>query len=124
MFEIEFYEDKHGRQPVKELLIELRDKAKASKDARIQYQKILTYIRALENFGTRLGEPQVKHIDGSLWELRPLAHRIFFFYWQDNKFVWLHHFVKKSQKTPPKEIETATRNLKDFLERKKNNEKQ
>ena len=124
MFEIEFYEDRHGRQPVKELLIELRDKAKSSKDARIQYQKILTYLRALESFGTRLGEPQVKHIDGSLWELRPLAHRIFFFYWQDDKFVLLHHFVKKSQKTPPKEIEMATHNLKDFLERKKNNEKQ
>lgn len=80
MFEVEFYEDKRGKQPVKEALIELRDKAQTSKDARIQYQKILTHIRVLEAFGTRIGEPQVKHIDGSLWELRPLAHRIFFFY--------------------------------------------
>jgi len=79
MFEVEFYEDRHGKQPVKEILIELRDKAHTSKDARIQYQKILTHIRALEIFGTRVGEPQVKHIDGNLWELRPLAHRIFFF---------------------------------------------
>ena len=124
MFEIEFYEDRHGRQPVKELLIELRDKAQSSKDARIQYQKILTYIRALESFGSRLGEPQVKHIDGSLWELRPLAHRIFFCYWQNNKFVLLHHFVKKSQKTPPKEIEIARKHLQDFLERKKHDGKQ
>jgi phage-related protein len=122
MFEVEFYEDKRGNQPVKEALIELRDKAQTSKDARIQYQKILTHIRALEAFGTRIGEPQVKHIDGSLWELRPLAHRIFFFYWRDNTFVLLHHFVKKSQKTPAKEIEKATLNLKDFLERKKQND--
>jgi phage-related protein len=122
MFEVEFYEDKRGKQPVKEALIELRDKAQTSKDARIQYQKILAHIKALESFGTRIGEPQIKHIDGSLWELRPLAHRIFFFYWRDNTFVLLHHFVKKSQKTPPKEIEKATLNLKDFLERNTQND--
>ncbi len=124
MFEVEFYEDRHGEQPVKQVLIELRDKAQTSKDARIQYQKILTYIRALETFGTRIGEPQVKHIDGNLWELRPLAHRIFFFYWRDDKFILLHHFIKKSRKTPPKEIEQAAHNMKDFLERKNRHEKQ
>ena len=124
MFEVEFYEDRHGEQPVKQVLIELRDKAQTSKDARIQYQKILTYIRALETFGTRIGEPQVKHIDGNLWELRPLAHRIFFFYWCDDTFILLHHFIKKSGKTPPKEIEQAAHNMKDFLERKNRNEKQ
>jgi len=121
MFEVEFYEDRHGKQPVREVLNELRDKAQTSKDARIQYQKILTYIRVLEAYGTRVGEPQVKHIDGNLWELRPLAHRIFFFYWRDNRFILLHHFIKRSQKTPPKEIEKATQNMKDFLERKKRN---
>ena len=78
MFEIEFYEDIHGSQPVKEVLIELRDKAKTSKDARIQYHKILAYIKSLQIYGTRIGEPQVKHIEGNLWELRPLSHRIFF----------------------------------------------
>ena len=117
MYQVEFYEDKNGSQPVKEVLIELRDRAGTSKDARIQYQKILTYIRALETYGTRIGEPQIKHLDGNLWELRPLAHRILFFYWRDNKFVLLHHFIKKTRKTPVKEIEHATRNMKDFLER-------
>lgn len=117
MFDVEFYEDKHGRQPVKEVLIELRDRARNSKDARIQYEKILSHIRALENYGTRVGEPKVKHIDGALWELRPLAHRVFFFHWQDGKFVLLHHFIKKSQKTPVREIEQARSNMRDFLER-------
>lgn len=37
-----------------------------------------------------------------------------FFYWKDNKFVLLHHFIKKSQKTPPKEISKTKSNLKDF----------
>jgi len=124
MFEVEFYENKRGEQPVKEVLIELRDKALTSKDARIQYEKILTHIRALETFGTRAGEPWVKHINGNLWELRPLAHRIFFFYWRNNKFILLHHFVKKSQKTPPKEIEKASKNMKDFLERQDQDDQQ
>lgn len=117
MFEVDFYEDRQGKQPVKEILLGLRDKARISKDARIQYEKILTHIRALETYGTRIGEPQVKHIDGSLWELRPLSHRILFFYWRDKKFILLHHFVKKTSKTPPKELDRARRNLKDFLER-------
>ncbi len=117
MFEVEFYEDSRGCQPVKEMLSELRDKARTSKDARIQFEKILAHIRALENYGTRMGEPKVKHIDGALWELRPLAHRVLFFHWQANKFVLLHHFVKKTQKTPAREIERARSNMRDFLER-------
>jgi phage-related protein len=117
MFEVEFYEDRHGRQPIKNVLLELRDQARSSKDARIQYEKILTHIRALETYGTRIGEPHVKHIDDDLWELRSLSHRILFFNWRDNKIILLQHFVKKTQKTPVKEIDQARRNLKDFLER-------
>lgn len=79
----------------------------------------MTHIKALETYGIRIGEPQVKHLDGNLWELRPLSHRIIFFYWKDNKFILLHHFVKKTQKTPQREIEQAAKNLKDFLERSK-----
>ena len=117
MFEVHFYKDNQGRQPIKDLLIDLRNNAHKNKDARIQYQKALAYIRSLEEYGTRIGEPIVKHIKGDLWELRPMAHRIFFFYWQDNKFILLHHFVKKTNKTPPKEIKQAERNMKDFKER-------
>jgi len=120
MFEIEFYEDSRGRQPVKDFLLELRKKAATSKDARVQLNKITSHLILLETQGTRGGEPEVKHIEGRLWELRPLSHRIFFFYWQDNKFVLLHHFVKKTQKTPTKEIEKALRNMSDFLERTSN----
>lgn len=31
--------------------------------------------------------------------------------------VLLHYFIKKSQKTPKKEIDQARKNLRDFLER-------
>jgi len=36
---------------------------------------------------------------------------------KDDKFVLLHHFVKKTRKTPLREIETARAKLKDFIER-------
>jgi phage-related protein len=117
MFEVHFYEDGRGEQPIKNLLDNLRDKAHTSKDARIQYEKILTYIRSLQKHGTRIGEPVVKHITGDIWELRPLSHRVLFFYWKDNKFILLHHFIKKTNKTPPKEIKQAERNMADHKER-------
>jgi len=117
LFEVEFYEDSHGRQPVKEVLLELRNKARTSKDMRIQYEKVLASIKALETYGTRVGEPHIKHIDGDIWELRPMSHRILFFYWRDKKFILLHHFVKKTRKIPVREIDRALRNKKDFTER-------
>ena len=117
MFDVDFYEDAQGRQPVKEILLELRDKAQTSKDMRIQYQKVLICIRALETYGTRAGEPYIKHIDGDIWELRPQPRRVLFFYWRDNKFILLHHFVKKTRKTPVEEIGRAKRNMNDFIKR-------
>jgi len=117
MFEVKFYRDRNGKSEIVEYLDELKAKGETSKNERINRDKILAYIGALEKYGTRIGRPIVKHIDGSIWELRPLANRIFFFYWKDNKFVLLHHFIKKTQKTPLREIETARANLKDFIER-------
>ena len=85
MFELEFYEDRRGAVEIADYLDELQEKAKTSKEARINRRKILAYMAALQESGTRLGEP----------------------------------FVKKSQKTPKKEIEKAKRNRDDWLERNK-----
>ena len=78
---------------------------------------IRDYIKALSEYGTMIGEPYIKHIDGEIWELRPLKNRFLYAYYKDNKFIVLHHFIKKTQKTPKHEIEQAKRNLKDYLER-------
>jgi phage-related protein len=119
MFEVEFYEDRNGKEPVKDFIIELQAKGKTSKNERVRSEKILTYIRVLQEYGTRAGEPFLKHIDGDIWELRPLRDRIFFSYFKANIFIMLHHFIKKSPKTPKKEIEQAKRNLADYLERRR-----
>lgn len=117
MYELEFYQDKNGKSEIVEMLDELGKNARNNKSDRINRDKILSYMGALAKYGTRIGQPMIKHIDGSIWELRPLSNRIFFFHWKDNKFVLLHHFVKKSQKTPMREIQQARNKLKDFLER-------
>ncbi len=117
MYEIVFYRSRNGESEIEKFLDELAEKAKTSKTDRINRMKILSYLNALSKYGTRVGQPVVKHIEGSIWELRPLSNRIFFFYWKDNRFVLLHHFTKKSQKTPARELKQARMKLKDFLER-------
>ncbi len=119
MYEVIFYKDKNGISEIENYLNDLGEKGKTSKTDRINHTKILSYLVALSRYGTRVGSPTVKHIEGDIWELRPLKHRIFLFYWKDNKFVLLHHFIKKSQKTPSKEIKKAKINLEDFIERSK-----
>lgn len=119
MYEVIFYRDKSGKSEVEDYIRELSKKSETSKTDRTNFTKILSYLNSLSAYGTRIGKPVVKHITEDIWELRPLSNRIFFFYWEDNKFVLLHHFIKKSQKTPKKEIETAKRHRDDFLERSK-----
>ncbi len=119
MFKVIMYQDRQGRSTVKEYYKELEKKAQTSKDERVRLKKFIEYIAILRQYGTRIGQPMVKHIDGDIWELRPINNRIFFFYWKDDIFVLLHHFVKKTNKTPAREIEQAKRNLNDFIERTK-----
>ena len=119
MYAIEFYEDAKGRKPVREYIRELAQKK--DKDSRIKADKIRDYIKALRKYGKALGEPHIKHLDGEIWELRPLQDRILFAAWHGNSFLLISHFVKKSQKTPPREIEKAKRLLKDFIGRSMDN---
>jgi phage-related protein len=56
-------------------------------------------------------------LEGDIWELRPLRDRIFFAGIKGGKYVLLHHYFKKTQKTPRREIEKAKREWEDFKER-------
>lgn len=115
MYKIYFYKDMNGRQPISEYLLEL---ARCNdKDSRIKLNKIRDYIKALSQFGLKLGEPYIKHLDGDIWELRPIRDRILFVAWHEEGFILLHQFLKQTQKTPSREIEQAKREYKDILER-------
>ena len=64
----------------------------------------------------------VKHIEGDIWELRPLRDRIFFFFWKDNTYILVHRFVcKKTQKTPKSEIKQANKKMLEYLKRSEEN---
>jgi len=117
LFNIVFYANKRGDQPVKEYIDLLKKKADTDKNSRIKLKKIYAYLSILERNGTRAKIKYIKYLEDGIWEIRPLANRILFFYWQNDTFVLLHHFKKRSRKTPRKEIEQAKRNRNDFLER-------
>lgn len=117
MYQIAFYRDRQGRQAVVEFLDELRNNSAHSKDARINFNKISLYLEVLERKGTRAGLPYVKHLEGDLWELRPLKKRILFAHWHTDTFVILHLFEKRTMRAPRREIEKALIYYKDFSER-------
>ena len=108
MYEIEFYEKENGESDVWNFLEELREKSNSSKDSRIQYKQLMLHIQLLQNNGTRLPNNITKHIEEDIWELRP----------GNDTFVLLHHFRKKTQKTPKREIEKAKSERDDYLFRK------
>mgnify|MGYP003301221275 CR=1 FL=1 len=55
-----------------------------------------------------------------IWDFRPGNNRIFYFFCDDNSFVLLHSFRKKTQKTPRREISKAKSERDDYLSRKDN----
>ena len=115
MYKIYFYKDKNGNEPVAEYIMKLSNKK--DKENRIKLNKIRDYIKFLSDYGIQAGEPYLKHLDGDIWELRPLRDRILFVGWKNGSFVLLHQFMKKTQKTPKREIEKAKRELSDLIER-------
>ena len=115
MYKVRFYKDEDGNQPVLEYIKELGKTN--GKDARVKLKKILDYINVLEERGKAAGEPYMKNLGDDIWELRPLRDRIFFVAWDGGSFVLLHHFQKKTQKTPKREIEKAKKEYDDLRER-------
>ena len=115
MHEILFYRDRNGIAPVYEYLKELN--IKSDKSSRIKAGKVSDYITRLSEEGTFAGLPYVKHIEGDIWELRPLRDKIFFVAWYNGSYVLLHQFRKETQKTPSREIEKARREYEDLKER-------
>ena len=121
MYTVEFYETQDGECQVWDFLEGLRIKAASNKDARIQHKQASLYIELLQQNGTHMNENITKHLEDGIWELRPGNNRVFYFFFQDDIFVLLHQFRKKSQKTPKRDIEKAKRVRVDYLYRKENN---
>lgn len=112
-FEAEFYETIDGKQPAKEFLLTLDTKMRA---------KMTNIISILQDNGYELREPYSKHLSEGIFELRAKVGsditRVLYFFYIDRKIVLTNGFVKKTQKTPPQEIERAKRYRADYLKRK------
>jgi phage-related protein len=111
LYKIRFYCDARNHEPVKEFIKNLS--TKQDKDSKINFNKIVAYIQILRAHGATVGLPTLRHLEGDIWELRPIDNRILFAAWDGEKFILLHHFLKQTQKTPPLEIETAKRRLEE-----------
>lgn len=85
--------------------------------------KVIKYIKFLKDSDGYLDEPYSKHINGKIRELRvdfsKNRHRIFYFTFIGKKIILLSAFLKKTSKTPQKEIKKAINNYQDFLTNKK-----
>ena len=118
MFNIEFYRTADGSSDIEDFLDDLQKRAATNKDARIQHKQVAQYIQFLEDYGTRLGENVTKHLEEDIWELRPGNNRVLFFFFENDTFVLLHHFRKKTRKAPHREIERAKAERNDWKARK------
>lgn len=71
-------------------------------------------------FGSNLGPPHTQPISTGLFELRLKSKegiaRVFYCTKIGKRIVMLHVFIKKSQKTPRKELKLATNRMKEVLE--------
>lgn len=79
--------------------------------------RFIRYAERMEVFGPDLGMPHTRAMKNGLFELRLKAAegigRVFYCTLSGRRIVMLHQFVKKSQKTPPKELEIARRRMKE-----------
>lgn len=84
-------------------------------DIRAKFARI---VQLIEDHGLeRVREPYVKHLDGSLWEMRMKGKdgiaRAAYVTATGQRVVVVHVFCKKTQKTPRREIEHALRRAKE-----------
>jgi len=74
----------------------------------------------MHKFDSNLGMPHTKPIEGGLFELRVKSKegiaRVFFCTKIGKKIIMLHSFVKKSQKTPKKELKIAKTRMSEVLQ--------
>ena len=79
--------------------------------------RYLRYTDRMEIHGPDLGMPHTRAVGNGLFELRLKASegiaRVFYCTAVEKRIVILHQFIKKTQKTPPKELALARRLMKE-----------
>lgn len=87
------------------------------RDMQARFLRIVSVIesRGLE----QVHEPYVKHLQGKLWEMRLTGRdgisRALYVAASGQRVVVVRVFIKKTQKTPPREIQLALERAKDVI---------
>ena len=115
MFAVDHYTTGSGRDFVSDYIREVSKKY-GDKDV-FSIRAAIVFLKKHGFEANRYKRQLIKKIEGDLYELRPGNNRIFFFYFDGKKFVLLHGFRKKTQKTPQHEIETAMKQMDDYIRR-------
>ena len=114
-YEVIFYDLEDGTEPAKEFLLSLDVKMRA---------KMLRTIDLLAVNGVELREPHSKPLDDGIFELRAKVgsdiSRVLYFFIVGRRVILTNGFIKKTQKTPPAELERAKRYRADYLGREEN----
>lgn len=112
-FKVIFYEKQNGECPVETFMLNLDIKMRA---------KMVGLLEILEEKGNLLREPYTKHLEDGIYEIRCKVgnniSRIMFFFYYRGEIVLTNGFIKKTIKTPKREIELAKQFRKDYWERK------
>lgn len=110
VFTVQFYETEDGQKPVYEFLLSLEPKMRA---------KMGAMMELLAEKGNELRLPYSEHLDEGIFELRVIQgnniSRALYFFYSGKRIIITNGFIKKKQKTPPKEIALAKSRRKDFL---------
>lgn len=101
---VRFFRTEAGNEPVRDWLLGLERESRKT---------IGVDIKTVQ-YGWPLGMPLIRKLEAGLWEVRStlrtgIARTLFTVL--GSEMVLLHGFVKKSQKTPHGELETARRRL-------------
>jgi phage-related protein len=112
-YQVEFYKDSNGGSPVEKFLGSLTDSKLKAKATRA--------LDLLEEYGPQLREPVSKPIKNGIFELRikqsTNAVRCFYFFFQGHRAIVTNGFIKKTQKTPTREIWKASKRKKEWERR-------
>ncbi len=110
-WKIEFYHSPVNKSVVFDWFVQREAKVQA------KFAQIFDLLQAK---GILVGMPYVRPIvNTKLYEIRveqsSNIYRILYFAYTGQRFILLHGFQKKTQKTPKKEIEIAQKRRKEFL---------
>jgi phage-related protein len=76
--------------------------------------KVFRVIELLKTYGHTVLETHIKHIER---KIKIDKYRVLYFLYENQHYILIRAFMKKTQKTPEKEIEIAEKRYTDYISR-------